>query len=168
MKSLPLLLLVCAAAALPAQIPDPAPDELLDAAHCLASAGGDWLNLAKDNPALLEMGYVTDSKSYPGQNLLNVVDYTTRTHSAGMVFTFLTKGKDPHRVLHLQYRTRFRQSDDGSQQLELLDPPLGGIWTQEQVLSAIRQIGFHTYTIPIADVLNRSGAVQCDSSSAVE
>lgn len=168
MKCLPLLLLACAWAALPAQITDPPPDELLDAAHCLATASQDWLGLAKDNPAQLEMGYVSDNKSYPGQDLLNVVDYTTRTHSAGMVFNFLTKGKDPHRILRLQFRTRFRQTDDGTQQLELVDPPLGGIWTQDQVLSAIRQIGFHTYTVPISDVFNRPRGVQCESSSAVE
>jgi hypothetical protein len=168
MRCFPIVLLACLSVAVPAQIQEPAPDPLLDAGHCLASAQQDWLGLNQTYASQLELGYIADSKTVPGQDLLNIVEYTTRTHTDGRVFTFLAKGKDPHRVLRLQFRTAFRQSDDGSRQLELVNPPLGGVGTQDQILSAIRQVGFHTYSIPVGDLRTRSASVQCESEPDVE
>lgn len=168
MRCIPILLLACMSVAVPAQIQEPAPDPLLDAGHCLAGAQQDLLGLNQTYASQLELGFVADSKTVPGQDLLNIVEYTTRTHTDGRVFTFLAKGKDSHRVLRLQFKTAFRQSDDGSQRLELVDPPLGGVWTQDQLLSAIRQVGFHTYSILVGDLRNRSAAVQCESEPDAE
>lgn len=165
MRCLPILLLVCLSAA--AQNPEPPPQDLLDAGYCLA-VHEQWLGASHAGPAELELGYTADTKSYRGAELLNVVYYATPIHSQGIVFTFLAKGKDSHRILHLLYRNAFRQSDDGSQQLELVNPPLGGIGTLDQILDTIRQIGFHTYSIPIADLQSRSGSVQCESESENE
>ncbi len=173
----PLLLFLCAAAC--AQLAVPPPDDLLDAGHCIAIAQQDWFGIAQNHPLDLDLGFVSDPKAYQGNDLLYIVNYTTPTHSEGRVYTllahgrqpvhnFLSHGKDSHRVLQLQYRTAFRQSDDGSQQIELADSPLGGIWTQDRILSAIHRVGFHTWTIPVADLQNRSSAVQCESGSGVE
>jgi hypothetical protein len=167
MRCFPILLFLGLSVSLPAQITEPPPDPLLDAAHCLAAAKENWLGPPASRPAQLELGYVDDTRSYPGADLLFIVDYASPTHSAGAVFTFFAKGKDPHRVLHLQNRVAFRQSDDGSQQLQLVDPPFGGIATQDQAVSAIRKIGFHTYAVSIADVLNRP-SVQCETDADIE
>jgi hypothetical protein len=163
LKCFSFIVLAFLSTAVGAQIQEPAPDPLLDAGHCLAAAREDWLGLAQYRPAAVELGYVADTKIYSGQELEYVVQYTTPTHTEGTVFAFLARGKDPHRVLRLQYRTTFRQSDDGSQQVQLADPTFGGIWTQEQVLSAIRQVGFHTYSVLVADLQNRPGSIQCES-----
>jgi len=64
----------------------------------------------KPTPRNSNSAFVADSKTVPGQDLLNIVEYTTRTHTDGRVFTFLAKGKDSHRVLRLQFKTAFRQS----------------------------------------------------------
>lgn len=158
------LLFLSAAAAACAQITVPPPDDLLDAGHCIATTRQDWFGIAQTHPLDLELGYITDPKAYQGDDLLYIVHYTTPTHTDGMIYTLLAHGKESHRVLRLQSRAAFRQSDDGSQQIELVDPPLGGIWTQDRILSAIHQVGFHTWTITVADLQNRSGSVQCESS----
>ncbi|HEX4068095.1 MAG TPA: hypothetical protein VHZ09_18900 [Acidobacteriaceae bacterium] len=163
MRCLVLILLVCLVPAARAQEPGPAPKLLLDAGHCLATAQGDPLQLASRQAAQVELGYVVDSKSLTGADLLTVVNYTVPTHARGTVFTFLAHGKDTNRTLRLQYSVDFRQSDDGSQQIELVDPPLGGIGTQDAALSAIRQIGFRTYALPVSGLQAPSSSVQCES-----
>jgi hypothetical protein len=163
-----ILLLACFSAPLYAQITEPAPQPLLDAGHCLASADRDWLDVARENPYQLELGYVSPDESASGQDdALYLIDFTSPTHTEGFAFTFLTQGKGSHRVLSLQSRTRFRQTDDGSQQVNLVNPPLGGIGSQDEILAAIRQVGFHTWRVPVADLRNRSSAVRCDTSQGV-
>jgi hypothetical protein len=145
-------------------MPGPPPQQLLDAGYCLA-AHEHWLGSAQTGRSELELGYAADTKSYRGAELLNVVYYATPIHSQGIVFTFLAKGKERHRIMHLLFRNAFRQSDDGSQQLELVNPPLGGLGTEDQILDAIRKIGFDTYTVPLADLQSRSGSVQCEDET---
>ncbi len=167
MRSLPLkafsfILVAFLSTAVAGQIEEPAPDPLLDAGHCLAAVPGDALGLAQYQPADVELGYVADTKSYGGQELDIVVEFTTPTHSGGKVFALLASGKATHRVLRLQFQTAFRQSEDGSQRIELVDPPFGGIGTRDQMIAAIRQVGFHTYTVLVADLQKRAGSLQCE------
>ena len=168
MRCFPLLLLAALSTALSGQIQEPPPQPLLEAGHCLATAKEDWLDLAHGGPALMELGYVADEKSCPGADLLYVVDYTSPTHANGLVFALLAKGKAPHRVVRLQFKVPFRQSDDGSRKVELIDPPLGGIATQDEVISAIREIGFHTYSVTTADLLLPTNSAQCESDAAAQ
>jgi len=161
------ILLACLSQPLLSQIPEPPPDVLLDAGHCLAASGQDWLNLARESPYQLELGYVA-GKSGSGDSPLYLIDFTTPTHTEGLAFAFLTHGKDPHRALLLEFRTRFRQTDDGSAQVSLVDPPLGGIGTQDEILDAIHQVGFHTWTVPVADLRSHAGSAECDTSQGIK
>ncbi|HEX4310869.1 MAG TPA: hypothetical protein VHZ25_12630 [Acidobacteriaceae bacterium] len=167
MRCFPILFLSVFGVALPGQIQEPPPQPLLEAGHCLATAKEDWLGLAH-GPALMELGYIADDKSYPGADLQYVVDYTSPTHTDGLVFALLSKGKAPHRVVRLQFKVSFRQSDDGSRKVELIDPPLGGIATQDQIVSAIREIGFHTYSVTTSDLLLPTNSAQCESDVAAQ
>lgn len=164
MRCLAIILLVCCGAS--AQVPESPPGPLLDAAHCLAGTNQDWIRGMHQSGSELELGYLDDMKSYPGQELVYLVDYTTPTHSAGQVSTFLERGKESRRVVRVQFTIAFRQADDGSQRIELVDPPLGGIGTQDDIVAAIRKIGFHTYTVQVSDFVNRP--TQCESESAVK
>jgi hypothetical protein len=148
-----------------AQTTEPPPEPLFDAAYCLANSGHDWLGLARASH--LELGYVDQPAPNRGEDLIYLVEYTTQIHSQGSVFAFLAQGKKP-RVLRLEYKVAFRQSTDGSRRLQLIDPPLGGIGSQEQLLSAIRQVGFETYTVSVADLLLPLNSVQCDSAAGIE
>lgn len=166
MRCLALILLACCVPAMDAQEAAAPPQMLLDAAHCLVTAQGDPLQLAPRHAASAELGYVADPKSLPGATLLTVVNYTIPTHARGTVFTFVVHGNKSHRALQLQYSVAFRQSDDGSQKIDLVDPPFGGIATQDEAISAIRRIGFHTFTVSVSPLLAASGDVQCESQAA--
>ena len=165
MRFLAVSMLAAWAASLGAQDPGPPPQLLLDSAHCLATAPGDLLQFSSRRTTSVELGYVDDAKSYRGQNLLTVVNYTIPTHTRGTVFRFLADQSDQHRNMHLLYTVGFRQSDDGSGQIELVHPPLGGVGTQDEILSAIRQIGFHTFSVSFASLLLPSDSVQCTAES---
>ena len=162
------LTLVCLPTALRAQAPEPLPEPLFDAAYCLANSGHDWLGLAHD-ASQLDLGYVIEPSPYRGEEQLYLVEYTNEAHSRGSVFVFLALGKESHRALRLEYKAAFRRSIDGSRRLELVDPPLGGIWTQEQLLSAIRKVGFETHTLSVADLLlPPPNPAQCDAAAGIE
>jgi hypothetical protein len=161
------LLLAGSSAALSAQIQEPPPSQLLDAGHCLAAASQDWLDVAGSRPYEVELGYVSAGKSGSADDSFYLIDYTTPTHTEGFAFVFQTGGKDPHRSLLLQYRTRFRQTDDGSQRVSLVDPPLGGIGTQDDILAAIKQIGFHTWTVPVAALKSHASPVHCETAEGI-
>lgn len=153
-----LLLCLCA----PALAQAPPSNLLLDGGQCLVDPPPAGLGLAHA-PAALELGSVTDDRAYRGADLLYLVDYSTPTHAQGTVYVFLVNGKSPHRILHLQYSVGFRQTDDGSGQVSLDDPPLGGMSTRDDIVATIHQIGFRTYTIPVATLARHSSAIHCES-----
>lgn len=166
MRCLVALFLAASSTFLCAQMSERAPDTLLDAGHCLAADHRDWLDVMRAQPFEVDLGYVPADKSDSGKSPLYVIEFTTPTHTAGYAFAFLSHGKDSHRDLLLQFRTRFRQADDGSQQVSLVDPPLGGVGTQDEIIAAIHQVGFHTWSIPVADLKNHTGSVRCETAEA--
>jgi hypothetical protein len=156
-----ILLLAC----LSAGAQEAPPELLVDAGQCLGSAKQDWLDLAHIKGATVEMGSVTKAAAQPGEPTLYVIDYITPYHSEGMVFPFQIESDKHHRILRLLFTARFRQSDDGSQRIELVDPPFGGIGTHEEIISAIRQIGFETFHIPVTQLRERPESVSCESEN---
>jgi hypothetical protein len=166
-QTIAVLTLTCLSPTLQAQMTGPPPEPLLDAAHCLATAKTDWLGLTND-ASEVELGYASGPGSWQGGDPFYLVDYSSPVHSQGSVFVFVVRGKAPHRALRLEYKVQFRQSDDGSQQLELIDPQFGGISTQDRVLSAVREVGFHTYAIPVTGLLLPSNKFACESEEGIE
>ena len=153
-----ILLLTC----LSAGAQEAPPDLLVGAGQCLGTAKQDWLDLAHQKAATVELASVTDAAAHRGEQMLYVVDYITSYHSEGLVFPFLIGGDKHHRVLRLLFTTKFRQSDDGSQRIELVDPPFGGIGTHDEIISAIRQIGFETFKIPVTQLQKPPDSVSCE------
>jgi hypothetical protein len=167
LRCLAAVLFVSFGAVVSAQITEPPPGPLLEAGHCLAAADRDWLDVGPEKPYRLELGYVAANATDTAKNPLYLVEYTTPTHTEGFAFAFLTHGKETHRELLLQYRARFRQSDDGSQQLSLVDPPLGGVGTQDEILAAIKQVGFHTWKVAVADLKSHAGSTRCETAEGI-
>jgi hypothetical protein len=183
-----ILLLTCLCAA--AQ--EAPPDLLVDAGQCLGTAKQDWLDLAHRKAATVELGSANRDRTAPvapesdtqpadadpqrGEQMLYVVDYITPDHSdgsdgtafphsEGTEFSFLVGGDKHRRVLRLLSTTKFRQvffPEDASQRIELVDPPYGGIGTHEDVISAIRKIGFETFKIPVTQLQKPPDSVGCE------
>jgi hypothetical protein len=160
-------LLGCCGASVGAQNSEAPPDLLSEAGHCLATADGDWFDLSRDDPYALELGYVEGEKSSSGGDSLYLIDFTTPTHSQGLAFAFETRGKGAHRELMLDFRTRFQQTVDGTQRVNLVNPTLGGVGSHDEIVAAIQQVGFHTWKVPVADLRNGSRSVSCKTADAV-
>lgn len=183
-----ILLLTCLSAGAQEAAP---PDLLVDAGQCLGTSKQDPLDLAHRKAATVELGSVDRSRlqeqtravpeydtrpagaAHRVEQVLYVVDYFTPDHSEGAVFPhsegtvfpFLVAGDKHHRVLRLLFTVRFRQvffPDDVSSRIELVDPPYGGIGTRDEIISAIRQIAFATFRIPVTQLQKPPDSVSCE------
>ena len=148
---------------------DGTPAVLIDAAQCMTMSKLDLLELSNHKLAQdqLELGFVVNNKAYAGHEVVDVVQYDNTMHTAGTVVTFINEGKDPHRVLRYQYKVRWRQPEDGSRRIELLNIPYGGIGTRNRIARAIYDIGFSTYRIPLTD-LGKQPAAACVSDARAD
>lgn len=163
MKTLAAVVFVCLSLVVCAQTTERPPDVLLAAGHCLAAADGDWLAIGHDNPSQVELGMFSPRK---GDSGLYLVEYSDLVHSGGFVYAFASRGRDPHRELLLRYRTAFRQSDDGMRRVSLVDPPLGGIGTHDEILAAIHAVDWRTWRVAVTDLKSHSGG-QCNTADAL-
>lgn len=145
---------------------DQPPKLLVDAAQCLATSKEDWLQLGRRKPTDLEMGLTTESAG--GEQLLYVVDFASPLHTSGTVAAFIVDGKEPHLSLRLQYDVHFVQSDEGAQNVQLVNPPFGGIGTQRHIVQAIHKIGFQTWTIPLRSLVTTPNEAECQSDAPTQ
>lgn len=161
-----LCLLACFSVLVEAQSSEPAPpDAVVEAGHCVATADGDWFGLSPDNPYELDLGYASGAGF--GRDSLYLIEFTTPTHSRGYAFVFQTHGKGSHRELTLEFRIQFQQTEDGTQRVSLIDPPLGGVGTQEETITAVRQVGFHSWRVPVAELRERGKSAACSTAGAL-
>jgi len=148
----PLLLSVCFSHTAFTQ--DLAPKLLRDAAQCLVSK--TFLK-----PSTLDLGYLIDKKSWPGEEILYVVAYSGTGRSKGFVFTIFLSEENHQQVFHIQNNATFVRGATGGDDIDFVEAPLGGIWTQEHLETAIRRIGKQPrFLVPAGDMtgaFNRSG-----------
>ena len=132
------------------------PDVLLHAAQCLSMKKF----LAPTNASVLSFGYLLDFKSYPGEKVVYVVRYTRSDRSNGEAFTVFMSKPHGQRVFSISNNATFVRTRKG---VEFTGDPLGGIWTQEHLVSAIEQIKrTPLFKIPI-DNLRRSPPIRCEA-----
>jgi hypothetical protein len=158
MKHVVLGMLICSSCAANAQ--DDGATLLLRAAHCLAAK--DLLPAV--NATKLTFGYLLDAKSYPGEKMLYVVNFPNSSQPNGFIFTiFLTKtgGREN---FNIQNNAQFALSKDGDQGVSFVSPALGGIWTQQHLVSAINQIEKQPRsTVAAKDILTIDSSASCEA-----
>lgn len=156
-----LLLLAGLTTALFAQ--EQTPKLLLSGAHCLAVGKQDWLGLADSSPPTLTLGYLFDTKSYPGEKVLFVVEYSDTAKHSGKVFTIFVRERSGHQVFDIQNNAKFTNSKKGINGIGFTEPPLGGTGTQEDLVAAIKRVErLPSFTVRVKDLLT-SSAAQCIS-----
>ncbi|MFI5247663.1 MAG: hypothetical protein ACHQWV_03820 [Nitrospirales bacterium] len=120
----------------------------------------------KKKAAELTLGYLVDSKSYPGERVLYLVSYSESKRSEGLVFTILLRHHDGKDSFDIQNNARFVRVAKGGEYdgVSFPEPPLGGEGTQGQIASAIRQIERRpSFSVPVADLLRPSASIRCES-----
>jgi hypothetical protein len=109
---------------------------LMGAAQCLVAKKFLLPSKAKT----LTFGYVIDQKSYPGEKVLYLVGYAAPTRSNGFVFTIFLRKHDEQQSFSITNNASFVLSRKDPEGVTFIGQPLGGIWTQEHLVSAIKQI----------------------------
>ena len=156
--SVAILLLTCLSTTVHLQ--ERAPDLLTRAAHCLAVKH----YLTSSKATALSFGYLVDEKSYPGQKILYLVNHTAPARSNGLVFMIVLTQQNGRQVFDIQNNASFVLSKDDIDGISFIDPPLGGTWTQEHLMSAIKRIEKQPrFTIPVKDLLTADSLTDCES-----
>jgi hypothetical protein len=167
---LALLLLSCLSTTGCAQ--EQVPKLLREAAHCLAAEKQDWLDLQNSKATVLSLGYVVDTKTYPGEEVLYVVDYTGHSRTEGLAFTIFLRRQDRRRIFDIQNNAKFVRSnkenaDFREEGVSFVEPPLWGIWTQQHIAIAIRRIErqprFVVRVVRVEGLLKPSDLTKCES-----
>lgn len=114
------------------------PKLLTGAVHCLA----DKSFLETAPAASRTFGYFLDEKSYPGQRVMYVVNYSVPVRSNGWVFVIFVTEDAGHQHFNIQNNARFVLAKhnfdyDG---VKFLSLPLGGDWRQQHIAMAIKRI----------------------------
>ena len=112
------------------------PELFEQAVHCLYTKQF----LQPERTARLTFGFFLDEESNPGKKMLYVIEFPNPQGTDGYVFTIFVTQSEGRRNLDIQNNGRFKLSKSGDHGVEFVDPPLGGTWTQEQLISAIRRI----------------------------
>jgi hypothetical protein len=133
---------------------------LHQAIHCLAAK--KFLPRSKTSDGTF--GYVLDEKSYPGERMLYVVEYPGPSRRDGLVFTIFVTDHNGHRDLDIQNNARFTASKHIDEGVSFANPPLGGSWTQEHLVSAIKQIEKQPRVVlPMKNLLEIDPSVSCEA-----
>jgi hypothetical protein len=155
---LAIILLGCSSTAVRSQVEPP--QLLVRATQCLAAKEF----LPRSRATALNFGYIVDSSSYPHENVLYVVEFARPGRPKGWVFTILLTENNGRQVFNIQNNAKFVRSKDEPNGVDFSDPPLGGVWTQERITSAIRQIlGRASYSIPAKNLVVAPPEIQCES-----
>jgi len=136
------------------------PQLLVEATQCLEAKD----NFPSQGTKSLMMGYMLDDKSYPGQTVLYVVNYINSSGSKGFVFTIFLTAQNGVRLFNIQNNATFTYLGDSADGVSFDNPPLGGTWTQEHLISAIERIEKEgRFIVPIESGLPPSPSIQCES-----
>ncbi|HVA72465.1 MAG TPA: hypothetical protein VNF02_05080 [Candidatus Limnocylindrales bacterium] len=155
--SLVISLWACFGASVHAQQKMPA--LLFRAAHCLAVK--DFL--PPSNAGKLTFGYFLDEHSYSGDKVIYIAIYSAPARSNGWFFAVFPTGNAGHEVFNIQSNATFVLSKHERVGVSFTSPPLGGIWTQEHIVSAIKKIERQPrFTILVKDLYAPSSC-SCES-----
>ena len=129
------------------------------AAHCSVTA---WLSPQDVNGADITVGYISAAK---GTNdfghPIYLVSYFSSNHKQGYVFDIGYKKQDGRWILLLQNNAKFIRS---GKDVNFVDPPLGGTWTQEHLIKGIERIATQpAASFRIQSLLKPDSSTDCRS-----
>jgi hypothetical protein len=132
------------------------PQLVIRAANCLVVKNF----LPSLNASVLIFGYFLDEKSYSPEKVLYLVKYT-KAPSRGLVFAIFLTEENGRQVFNIQNNASFVYSKHN---FDFINAPLGGTWTQEHLISAIKQIAKQPPIIIFTkQLLTRDTSTNCES-----
>jgi hypothetical protein len=108
--------------------------------------------------------YLLDEKSYPGDRVVYLVKYAAPARSNGLGFAIFLTEQGARQEFNIQNNAGFALSQDESDGVSFVNPPLGGTWTQEHLASAIKRIEKEPrFTISVKDLSAADSSIRCES-----
>jgi hypothetical protein len=136
------------------------PQLLIGAAQCLMAKQF----LPRPKVKTQSLGFVVDERSYPGQRVLYLVDYAGPSRSDGLVFAVFLSEHSGHQTFDIQNNATFVLSRKDPEGVLFTGEALGGIWTHERLISAIKQIEkLPRYTVSTQDLVSTSPTKGCEA-----
>jgi hypothetical protein len=136
------------------------PQLLFHAVQCLAYKNF----LPSSRATTLTFGYLLDEKSYPGDRVIYMVEYAAPVRSNGLVFAVFLTERDGVQDFSIQNNASFVLSKEEPIGVVFENPPLGGIWTQEHLVSAIKRIEQQPRFIIAAKMLSaKAHSIHCEA-----
>jgi hypothetical protein len=135
-----------------------APTEMRNAAHCVVAGDRHWLQPPLTELDQLKVAFVRDHTSYPGEFHLVIIFLASR--SSGQVFDLKEQRTKDLTRFSVENNGSFRVSDG---KVAFVDPPLGGVWTQEHLASDIKRALANTHYEISRRSLERVRGISCTS-----
>ena len=140
---------------------DAVPPPLLEAAHCVATKAFAPPLRRKE----VRLGYLDDRKSYPGDQVVYLVLYADASRKVGWVFTVFHTQEHHRQHYVIENNAKFVRSKNRKWYVDFVEPPLGGTWTQQHIVSAIRRIDSEPeIVVPVRDLIKPRHNIQCENS----
>ncbi len=118
--------------------------------------------LPRSKSTKLAFGYFLDEKSYTGDKVIYIVNYTTATRSKGLVFAVFLTEHNGGREFNIQNNASFILSRNDASEVSFANPPLGGMWTQEHLSFAVKEIEKRPqFAITVKKLSSVDGAASC-------
>jgi hypothetical protein len=154
------LLLASLSATLCAQ-EERAPATLFEAAQCLVSDPHHWVDV--HGVTELNLAYLPESKSFGGARYIYVAVYTSAKHDQGTIYDIRLKDAEHPRVYSIENNASFVITP---KEITFSEPPLGGAWRQNQLISSIKLIQRHRkwYEAQVKALLKPSTHFRCETN----
>jgi hypothetical protein len=150
------LLLTLAPTALPQS---PCIPEVRRVTHCIKAGDREWLTEPLANARSLRVAMVHDRTSYPGEDTIVVV--VLETDYKGQFFAVQADCKKEQCTYDIQNNGSFTFKKN---HFDFVDPPLGGVWTQERLERNIKKaLSSRVTWLEVSSVLKPISRVRCTS-----
>ena len=137
------------------------PDLLHGASHCLAVEDVDWLAVQRTHVKFVRMGYAFGIETEPGERHIYVIAYEGARRSSGKIFDVFYYKKGRKTLFDVQNNASFKWS---GKLVDFVDTPLGGVWTQTHLLTAVKRAGWRPVTqFSVKDLSKPNPDVTCRS-----
>ena len=109
-------------------------------------------------------GYLLDEKSNPGKRILYVVHRPSDSRTDGLVFSLFVSDHEGRRIFSIQNNADFSLRDDWPGEISFKASPLGGTWTLDHLVTAIKEIETQSkFTLPIQNLHWPDPTVRCEA-----
>ncbi len=138
-----------------------APVQLFEAAQCLATDPLHWVDVS--NKKELVLAYLPEGRSFNGARFIDVVVFNNSKHDQGFIFDIRVHEEGRRHIYSVENNAAWKKEAD---EYKFEEPPLGGNFRQNQMVSILQQIHRHHkwYEAQVRLLLKPNPHLRCESN----